>query len=49
MSKAEELRRIYLINLACGDISEAEEAKMLDEIAAAEAVEQEPELENDAA
>lgn len=37
MSKPEELRRIYDSNIACGDISEAEEARMLAEIAATEA------------
>ena len=35
MSKAVELHRFYLANLACGDISESEQARMLAEIAAA--------------
>ena len=37
MSKAERLRRIYEANIACGDISGPAEARMLAEIAAAEA------------
>ncbi len=37
MSKAMELRRIYEANIACGDIGEAEETRMLANIAAAEA------------
>ena len=37
MSRAEQLRRVYEANIACGDIGEAEEACMLAEIAAAEA------------
>ena len=39
MSKAEKLQRIYEANIACGDISGIAEAKMLAEIAAAEAEE----------
>ncbi len=39
MSKAMELRRIYEINTTCGDMGEAEEAKMLADIAATEAEE----------
>jgi hypothetical protein len=39
MSKAERLRRIYEANIACGDISGTAEARMLAEIAAAEAEE----------
>ncbi len=39
MSKAEQLRRVYEANFACGDIGEIEEARMLVEIAAAEAEE----------
>ncbi len=38
-SKAVELRRIYEANTACGDIGEAEEARMLADIAATEAEE----------
>ncbi len=34
--KAKNLRRFYEANIACGDISEAEEARMLAEIAAAD-------------
>ena len=37
MSKAETLRHIYETNIACGDVGEAAEARMLAEIAAAEA------------
>ena len=36
MTRATELRRSHEANIACGDISEAEEARMLTEIAAAE-------------
>ena len=36
MSKSEELRAFYEANIACGDISEAAEARMLADIAAAE-------------
>ena len=36
MRKAEELRRIYEANVACGDIGEAEEIRMLAQISAAE-------------
>jgi len=36
MTKAKDLRRVYEANIACGDISEAAEARMLAEIAAAE-------------
>ena len=36
MTKAKDLRRVYEANIACGDISEASEARMLTEIAAAE-------------
>ena len=36
MSKAAELHRFYLVNMACGDISESEQARMLAEIAAAD-------------
>ena len=39
MSKAEKLQRIYEANIACGDISDIAEAKMLAEIVAAEAEE----------
>ncbi len=39
MSKAEKLQRIYEANIACGDISGIAEAKMLAEIAIAEAEE----------
>ncbi|MFQ5773138.1 MAG: hypothetical protein ACE5GS_01335 [Kiloniellaceae bacterium] len=39
MTKAEELRRTYEANVACGDIGEAAEARMLAEIAAVEAEE----------
>ena len=39
VSKAMELRRIYEANIACGDIGEAEEARMLADSAAAEAEE----------
>ena len=39
MTKARDLRRAYEANIACGDISEAAEARMLAEIAAAEAEE----------
>ncbi len=39
MSKAERLQRIYEANIACGDISGIAEARMLAEIAAAEAEE----------
>ena len=39
MMTAEELRRAYEANIACGDISEAEEGRMLAEIVAAEAAE----------
>ena len=39
MSKALELRRIYEANIACGDIGEAQEARMLADIAATEAEE----------
>ena len=39
MSKAEQLRRVYEANFACGDIGEIEEARMLVEIAAAKAAE----------
>ena len=38
MSKAAELHRFYLVNMACGDISESEQARMLAEIAAADDV-----------
>ncbi len=31
MTKAKDLRRVYEANIACGDISEAAEARMLDE------------------
>ncbi len=37
MSKAEALRQFYETNIACGDIGEAVEARMLAEIAEAEA------------
>ncbi len=37
MNKAEELRRVYEANIACGDVGEAEEATMLAAITAAEA------------
>jgi hypothetical protein len=37
MNKAEMLRMAYEANIACGDVDEAEELKMLAEIAAAEA------------
>ena len=37
MCKAAELHRFYLVNMACGDISESEQARMLAEIAAAAA------------
>jgi hypothetical protein len=40
MSKAEQLRRIYEANIACGDIGEAEEARMLARISAAEQVDE---------
>ena len=40
MNKAMELRRIYDANIACGDIGEAEEARMLADTAAAEAAEE---------
>ena len=46
MSKAEQLRRIYEANIACGDIGEAEAAKMLARISTAE---QAAELELEAA
>ena len=36
MRNAEELRRIHEANVACGDIGEAEEIRMLARIAAAE-------------
>ncbi len=36
MTTAKDPRRVYAANIACGDISEAEEARMLAEIAAAE-------------
>jgi len=36
MSKTEQLRRIYEANIACGDIGEAEAARMLAQISAAE-------------
>ena len=36
MTKAKDLRRVYEANIACGDISEAAEARMLAELAAAE-------------
>ena len=36
MDKAEELRRVYEANIACGDIGEAEEVTMLAAISAAE-------------
>ena len=36
MRKAEELRRIYEANVACGDIGEAEEIRMLAQVSAAE-------------
>ena len=39
MSKAQELRAFYEANIACGDICEAAEARMLAEIAAAESEE----------
>ena len=39
MSKAERLQRIYEANIACGDIGGTAEARMLAEIAAAEAEE----------
>ncbi|MHA1566782.1 MAG: hypothetical protein ACTSX7_15835 [Alphaproteobacteria bacterium] len=39
MSKAERLQRVYEANIACGDISGSAEARMLAEIAAAEAEE----------
>ena len=39
MNKAEQLRRVYEANIACGDIGEIEEARILAEIAAAEAAE----------
>ncbi len=35
MTEAKDLRRVYEANIACGDISEAEQARMLAEIAAA--------------
>ncbi len=37
MSNAEQLQRNYEANIACGDISDIAEAKMLAEIVAAEA------------
>ncbi len=40
MSKAEALRHFYETNIACGDIGEAAEARMLAEIAEAEAQDQ---------
>ena len=49
MSRAEQLRRVYEANIACGDIGEAEASRMLAEIAAAEVTEQEPDLQPDAA
>ena len=45
MSKAEKLREFYLSNIACGDISEADQTRMLAEIAAAAAAEREQETE----
>ncbi len=39
MSNVKELRRLYEANIACGDIGEAVKARMLVEIAAAEAEE----------
>ena len=39
MSNAERLQRIYEAHIACGDISDTEEARMLAEITAAEAEE----------
>ena len=43
MSELEKLSRIFDANIACGDIGEAEAAKMRAEIAAAEAEEEEAE------
>ncbi len=36
MTKLEELKRLYEANLACGDLGEAQEARFLAMIAAAE-------------
>ncbi len=40
MNEPEKLRRIFDANIACGDIGEAEAARMRAEIAAAEAEEE---------
>ncbi len=43
MSEQEKLSRIFDANIACGDIGEAEAARMRAEIAAAEAADEEAE------